>query len=72
MTRVLEPTKFTALQHELLSIYAFNPSEEDLIEVKDMLAKYFIRKALNKIQDIADEKGITDEDLDKWLEDENQ
>ena len=72
MTRVLNPTKFTALQHELLAIYSFEPSETELLEVKSMLSEYFFRKALTKIQEAADERGITNEDLDKWLEDENQ
>ena len=72
MTRLLEPTKFTSLQLELLRLYAVNPSEQELIEVKDMLAKYFMRKAINQIADIETQRGTTDEDLDNWLADEKQ
>ena len=46
MTRQLEPTKFTSLQLELLRLYAMNPAENELLEIKDMLAKYFMRKAI--------------------------
>ena len=67
MTRLLEPTKFTSLQLELLRLYAVNPSEQELLEVKDMLAKYFMRKAINQIADIEAQRGTTNEDLDKWL-----
>ncbi len=72
MTRVLEPTKFTSLQLELLRLFAVNPSEFELLEVKDMLAKYFMRKAINEIAEIEAKRGTTDEDLDKWLVDEKQ
>ena len=72
MTRLLEPTKFTSLQLELLRLYAVNPSEQELLEVKDMLAKYFMRKAINQIADIEAQRGTTDEDLDNWLADEKQ
>ena len=33
--------KLSELQLELLKIYSFNPSKEDLMEIKKMLAKYF-------------------------------
>ena len=72
MSRVLEPTKFTSLQLELLNLYAVNPAEHDLLEIKDILAKYFMRKAINQIADIEAQRGTTNEDLDKWLNDDNQ
>ena len=72
MTRLLEPTKFTTLQLELLRLFAVNPAENDLVEIKDMLAKYFMRQAINQIAQIEAKRGTTDEDLDKWLADENQ
>ena len=72
MTRQLEPTKFTSLQLELLRLYAVNPAENELLEIKDILAKYFMRKAINQIAEIEEKRSTTDEDLDKWLADENQ
>ena len=72
MSRVLEPTKFTSLQLELLNLYAVNPAEQGLLEIKDILAKYFMRKAINQIADIEAQRGTTNEDVDKWLNDEKQ
>lgn len=72
MTRLVESTKFTSLQLELLRLFAMNPSEHELLEIKDMIAKYFMRKAINRIAQIEANRGTTDEDLDKWLNDENQ
>ena len=71
MTRVLNPTKFTPLQLELLKFYSMSPTEEEVLEVKDMLAKLFLRKAIKSIGEIEEARGATDEDLDKLLEDEN-
>ena len=72
MSRLLEPTKFTSLQLELLNLYAVNPAEHDLLEIKDMLAKYFMRKAISQVAVIEAKRGTTDEDVDKWLNNDNQ
>jgi hypothetical protein len=72
MTRVLNPTKFTPLQLELLKFYSVNPTEEEILEVKRFLAKMFWKKLSYSVEIAAQEKGLTNEDLDKWLEDENQ
>ena len=72
MTRVLNPTKFTPLQLELLKFYSMSPTEEEVLEVKDMLAKLFLRKAIKSIGEIEEAKGTTDESLSKLVEDENQ
>jgi hypothetical protein len=72
MTRILEPTKFTSLQKELLGLYAINPSEEELLEIKEMLAKYFLRRAIASIGQMEQRRGTTNEDLDHLLNDDNQ
>ena len=71
MTRVLESTKFTSLQLEMLRLFAVNPPEHELLEIKDMIAKYFLSKAMNRIAQIEAKRGTTNEDLDKWLENEH-
>ncbi len=72
MTKMPQATKFTSLQLELLKIYSYSPTEEELLDIKDILAKYFSDKLLEKTSKWAIENNITDDDLDKWLEDENQ
>ena len=49
-----------------------NPAENELLEIKDMLAKFFMRKAINQIDEIEAKRGTTNEDLDKWLNDDKQ
>jgi len=65
-------SKLSTLQLELLKIYAFNPSEEELIEVKNILARYFAHRFTEKVAEAAESKGITDADLDNWLEEDEQ
>lgn len=63
--------KLSDLQLELLRIYSFNPSKEELIEVKRMLAKFFADKLVDKVAKSIDENAITDEDLENWLNEED-
>ena len=64
--------KLTPLQLELLKIYSFNPSEEELLEVKEMLARFFAYRFVEKATVQAIEKGISDTTLDQWLEEDEQ
>ena len=63
----MQSQKLNALQLELLNIYSFQPKEEDLLAIKQLLAKYFSGKLQKNIQNAIEEKGITEEDLDRWL-----
>lgn len=55
------------LQLELLKIYSFNPSEEELMEVKKILANFFANRLTDKVQRAIETKGLTGSDFEKWL-----
>lgn len=55
------------VQIELLKLYSTNLSEEDLKELKILLAQFFAEKSIRLANKIWDEKGLTDEDMDEWL-----
>jgi hypothetical protein len=57
----------SSLQVELLKMYSFSPSEEDLLNVKQLLARYFADKLVNKIDQAIEEKEISEQDLEQWL-----
>ncbi len=63
--------KLNELQLELLKVYSFNPSNEDLVKIKKMLATFFADKLTNNVQKAIEEKGITDESLENWLNEES-
>lgn len=59
--------KLNSLQLDLLKVYSFQPSDEDLLAVRKLLASYFSDKLTTKVGQAVDEKGITEADLDRWL-----
>lgn len=65
-------SNLSSLQLEILKLYSFNPSDEDLLEIKRMLGGYFAYKLTKIASDKAAEMNLTDHDLDAMLNDENQ
>ena len=73
MIEAMEPsTKFTPLQHELLRLYNMNLSEEELLQIKRMLAQFFWDKLQRKVTEESEKLGYTQDDFDAWLNDPNQ
>jgi len=58
---------FSNVQLELLKTFNINLSDEELIQFKNMLADYFAQRAINGANKVWDEKGWTDEDVDRML-----
>ena len=63
----MQSQKLNSLQLELLKVYSFEPSNEDLLAIKDFLAKHFSDKLLKNVQHAINEKNITEKDLDSWV-----
>ncbi|MDZ4679298.1 MAG: hypothetical protein SH848_20205 [Saprospiraceae bacterium] len=63
MTTQSIPQPFNDLQLELLKLYARRVSEQDLLEIKRLLAKYFMDKASDLADQVWDEKGLTEEEI---------
>ncbi|MCP4158248.1 MAG: hypothetical protein GY757_61680 [bacterium] len=59
--------RLSNLQLELLKLYSTNLSQNDIQEIKRMLAGYFAQKTIKEADKIWDEKGLTDEDMSRWL-----
>lgn len=57
----------TNLRLELLKLFSLDLSEEDLLAVRRMLAKYFGEKASDEMDRLWNEKGWTDETMEEWL-----
>ena len=57
----------TNLQLELLKLYSTNLDQKDLVEIKRILANYFAQRAIKEADKIWEEKGLSNEDMDKWL-----
>ena len=59
--------RLTNLQVELLKLFKYNLSQKQLLEVKDLLAKYFADRATREMDKLWEEKGLTDKTMDSWL-----
>lgn len=55
------------VQIELMKLFSTNLSDKELMELKDMLAKFYSDKATSQADAIWDERGLSDDDMDKWL-----
>ena len=58
---------FTNMQVELLKLYSTNISEPELLELKDVLAKFYAKKSINYANQAWLEKKLTNKDMDNWL-----
>ncbi len=57
----------TNIQLELLKMFGNNVPEKQLLEVKDLLANYFLQKAVEEATRVSEEKGYTTKDFQSWV-----
>jgi hypothetical protein len=56
----------THLQLELMKIFSYNLEEQQLLEIKDILAHYFDERATKEMDKLWLEKGWTNETMEHW------
>ncbi len=62
----------TNLQLEILKLYSLDLTEDDLSDLKNVLACHFADRLSRRVDRIWHKKGLTNQDMDKLLNDENQ
>jgi hypothetical protein len=60
------------VQLELLKLYSANLSEKDILELKDVLARFYAEKSIELADTVWQQKGYTAEDMNSILNDEGQ
>lgn len=60
----------TNLQLEIIKLYATSLENQDLIELKQILAKFFAQKAIAEADKIWAEQNLSQQDMEVWLADE--
>ena len=60
------------LQLEILRLYGNGVSEENLREIKTILAKYFADKATNAMETVWEEKNLTEQTMIDWTNEHNR
>ncbi len=66
-TSIINPNPLSNLQEELLKLFSYNVSEEELLKVKDFIGKLFLNKLSDEVNKAIEDKNITNDDLEKWL-----
>ncbi len=65
-------TPLSNLQLELLKVFSRPVSEQDLLQIRQMLAKFFAEKAMNLADEAWDAQGWTAEDTDRLLQEHHR
>lgn len=60
-------TKLSNLQQELLKVYAHNVTEQQLLDIKDMLAQYVAQQAIQEADKVWEEKKFSQDTMEQWL-----
>ena len=55
------------VQLELMKLYSTNLTDSEIVELRDVLAKFYAEKSVSDANKIWDQKGLTDADMDSWL-----
>jgi hypothetical protein len=63
----MQTNKLSSLQLELLKVYSFEPEKNEMEEIKTFLGTLFANRLLKKINKKIDEKNISIETLENWL-----
>ncbi len=64
--------KLTNLQLELLKFFQYELSENQLLEIKQLLTRYFAERATGQMDKMWDEQGWNRETMEKWLKEHNR
>jgi hypothetical protein len=56
----------SALQQELLELYAHQVTDTELSDIKDMLAQYYANKAMDAMDALWEQHGYTTEVMTEW------
>ena len=69
---VMQQTGLSNLQKELLRLYGNNVSDETLLEIKSILARYFAGRASNAMDDVWNKRGLNPNDMANWANEHNR
>jgi len=58
--------KMTNLQLELLKLFSVELPESQLIEIRDLLAQYFAKKASDEMDRLWEENNWSDKTMEDW------
>ena len=64
MTTIHAP--LSNLQLELVKLFRYELPDEQLLEIRRLLARYFAQKVTDEMSQLWDKKGWSDETIEEW------
>ena len=61
----ISSSQLNQTQLEILKLFSRDLSETDLLDLKRIIVRFLAEKATKMIDEIIDEKGLSNEDIDK-------
>ncbi len=58
--------KLSNIQLELLKVFSFDLSDEQIFEIKDLLSKYFADKITSQMDQLFEENNWDEKKIDEW------
>ena len=62
----MSSTVFNPIQQHLLKMFAYDSSEEHLLEIKQVLTEYLARRVDQEMDQLWDEGKISEETIESW------
>jgi len=59
-------TQLTKLQLELLELFSFETTDEELYDIKTLISKYYADRAKKGMEQLFEEKGWGPEKVEEW------
>ena len=69
---MVQTKSLSNIQAELLKLYANDLPDDQLREVKLLLAQYFAQKATNAMDKVWEKQGLTEQDMMNWTNEHNR
>ena len=62
----------TNLQQELIRVFSYNLTEQELEEVRALLSDHFAEKATQEMDKLWDENGWSNDTIEDWLKEHHR
>lgn len=66
ISQIAPSGKLSNIQIELLKLFTRDIPDEDMIEIRSLLSRYFMEKARDEMDKLFEEKGWGQEKLEEW------
>ena len=55
------------VQIELMKLFSTNLADDELSELKDLIARFYAEKAIKHADEVWDKNQLSDKEMDNWL-----